>query len=115
MARVKGGIISHKRRTNVLKNVKGFLWGRKSKERLAKDALRHAWEHAYKDRKRKKREFRGLWQTKIGAATREAGMSYSAFMSLVKKQGIALDRKILSQMAESYPELFKNVLEKVKG
>lgn len=114
MTRVKRGTIAHKRRKNLLKQVKGFRWGRKSKYRLAKDALKHALSHAYKDRKRKKREFRNLWQIKINAATRERGLTYSQFIAKLKTAKIEIDRKVLSQLAEKNPKIFDKIVEKVK-
>ncbi|PIS40272.1 MAG: 50S ribosomal protein L20, partial [Candidatus Nealsonbacteria bacterium CG08_land_8_20_14_0_20_36_22] len=79
MVRVKRGKTAHRRRKNLLKHTKGFRWGRKSKYRLAKEALLHAWKYAYRDRRTKKREFRKLWQIQINAACREQGLSYSRF------------------------------------
>ena len=114
MVRVKGGKSAHKRRKHLLKYAKGFRWGRKSKYKLAKDALLHAWKYAYRDRKVKKREFRALWQTQINAACREQGISYSKFIYGLKQKKIELDRKILSGLAQSQPEIFKKILEKVK-
>lgn len=114
MTRVKRGTIAHKRRKNLLKHVKGFRWGRKSKYRLAKDALKHALSHAYKDRKRKKREFRNLWQIKINAAARERGLTYSQFISKLKAAKIEIDRKVLSQLAEKNPKVFDKIIEKMK-
>lgn len=114
MTRVKRGTTAHKRRKNILRLVKGFKWGRKSKYRLAKDALRHAWVHAYRDRRRKKRDMRRLWQVKINAATRENGLTYSRFIHQLKTKNVQLDRKILSHLAEYYPEVFKEIMEKVK-
>lgn len=114
MTRVKRGTIAHKRRKNILKKAKGYKWGRKSKYRLAKDALRHAWTHAFKDRKRKKREFRRLWQIKINAAVREKGITYSKFINQLKKANIEIDRKVLAQLAEKKPKLFDKIIEKVK-
>ena len=114
MPRVKRGTIAHKRRKNILKFTKGFKWGRKSKFRLAKDALRHAWTHAYRDRRRKKRDFRRLWQIKINAASRENGLSYSRFTHQLKEKDIQLDRKILADLAEHHPKVFKKIVEKVK-
>ena len=111
MARVKRGTTAHKRRKKVLKQTKGFRWGRKSKYRLAKEALYHAWQYAFRDRRTKKRVFRRLWQTKINAAARNENLSYSKFISLLKKQNIALDRKILAQLAQEKPEVFKKILE----
>ena len=114
MVRVKRGVIAHKRRKKILKYAKGFRWGRKSKERLANDALLHAWSHAYRGRKLKKRSARRLWQTKISAGAKTDGMSYSRLMGGLKKQEILLDRKVLATIAELHSEVFKKILEKVK-
>lgn len=114
MARVKRGIIAIKRRRKILKYTKGFKWGRKSKERAAKEALLHAWSHAYRDRRVKKRTARGLWQIQLNAAVRQYGLNYSKFMHGLKKANIELDRKVLSQIAREYPEVFKKIVEKVK-
>ena len=92
MTRVKRGTIAHKKREKLLKYTKGFKWGRKSKERLAKEALLHAWSHSFHGRKLKKRDFRALWQTKIGAASKTYEMSYSSFISALNKKNIELDR-----------------------
>ena len=114
MTRVKRGKTAHKRRKKILKQTKGFSWGRKSKYRLAKDALFHAWTHAYRDRKRKKREFRSLWQIQINAACRKEGVSYSKFIAQLKKNKVEIDRKILSQLAQKKPDIFNKIVEKVK-
>ena len=114
MVRVKTGKISHKRREKLLKYTKGFRWGRKSRLRAAKEAILHAWSHAYRDRKRKKREFRRLWQIQINAACREHGLSYSKFIQGLKEKKIELDRKILAQLAQNHPEIFKKIVEEVK-
>ncbi|MFH1462688.1 MAG: 50S ribosomal protein L20 [bacterium] len=115
MVRVKRGTIAQKRRKNVLKYTKGFRWGRKSKYKAAKDAIHHAWEYAYRDRKAKKRDFRQLWQTQISAACSLSGISYSKFIAGLKKNKITLDRKILSALAKEHPEAFKKIVEKVKS
>ncbi len=115
MTRVKRGTISLKRRRNVLKQVKGYRFGRKSKERLAKEAIAHAGTHAFQHRRKKKRVFRSLWQIKINAASRAQGISYSKFIDGLKKSEIALDRKILSQLAEIRPEVFSQIVEKIKS
>ena len=115
MARVKRGTTAHKRRKKVLKQTKGFRWGRKSKYRLAKDALYHAWQYSFRDRKTKKRVSRRLWQIKINAAARSENLSYSKFISLLKKQNIALDRKILAQLAQEKPDVFKKILERTQS
>jgi large subunit ribosomal protein L20 len=115
MVRVKRGIMAHKRRKNLLKHAKGFMWGRKSKYKAAKEALMHAWSYAYRDRRTKKRDFRGLWQMQINAACRERGMSYNKFIAGLKKHNIDLDRKILSELANTQPEIFKQIIEKAKS
>jgi len=112
MVRVKGGKFSQKRRGHLLKYVKGFRWGRKAKYRAAKEALYHAWEYAYRDRKTKKREFRKLWQIQINAACRQAGVSYSRFIYGLKKNKIELDRKILSNLARNHPQIFAKIMER---
>lgn len=114
MTRVKRGKISLKRRRYILKHTKGYRFGRKSKERLAREALLHAGAHAFRNRRRKKREFRRLWQIKINAASRMQGISYSKFINKLKKSNVGLDRKILAELAEKYPETFSKILEKIK-
>lgn len=114
MVRVKRGKTARKRRKHLLKYAKGFRWGRKSKYKLAKDALHHAWRYAYRDRRTKKRERRALWQTQINAACRQQGISYSQFIYGLKKNKITLDRKILSGLAQNHSEIFKKIVEKVK-
>src|SRR5579863_4312668 len=100
MPRVKRGTIANKRRRNVLKHTKGYRWGRKSKERAAKEALLHAWTHAFRGRKEKKRTARQTWNIKINAVVREENMNYSKFIAALKKANIAIDRKILADLAE---------------
>jgi len=114
MTRVKRGKIASKRRKKLLKHTKGFRYGRKSKYRLAKEALLHAWTHAFKDRKLKKREKRNLWQVKINAACRENNLNYNQFIKLLREKNIKLDRKILAQLAESHPFVFSKIIEEVK-
>jgi large subunit ribosomal protein L20 len=115
MVRVKRGTTAHKRRKHLLKYAKGFRWGRKSKYAAAKDAMYHAWEYAYQGRKQKKRNFRNLWQVQINASAREQGISYSRFISALKKNKIEINRKILADLAQKHPEIFKKIVEKVKG
>ncbi len=114
MTRVKKGAAAHKHRKHLLKHAKGFKYGRKSKYKLAKDALRHAWTYSYRDRKVKKRDFRQLWQLQINAACRELGLSYSKFIGGLKKKNIEVDRKILSQLVAKYPAIFERIVEEVK-
>ena len=115
MTRVKRGTIAHRRRKKIKKLAKGYKWGRQAKYKLAKDALKHAWAHAYQDRKRKKRDFRRLWQIKINAASRQHGLTYSQFINKLKKAKIDIDRKILAQLAEKQPDVFESIVKKIKG
>jgi|SRR3989344_2799178 len=114
MSRVKRGKIAHKKREKLLRYTKGFKWGRKSKERAAKEALLHAWSHAFRGRKEKKRNFRSVWQTKINAASRENSLTYSKLINLLKKSNVKLDRKILAGLAETSPKVFKKIVEEIK-
>jgi len=115
MVRVKKGKPAKKRRKHLLKYVKGFRWGRKSKFRFAKPAIYHAWEYAYRDRKAKKRDFRALWQTQINSACRKLGISYSRFIAGLKKNKVGLDRKVLAELTVKNQGLFKKIVEEVKN
>lgn len=114
MPRVKRGTIKTKKRSHVLENTKGFMWGRKSKYRAAKVASKKAWKYAYRDRRTKKRDKRSLWQTQINSACRLEGISYSRLIAGLKKNKIELDRKILSTLSQTNPDIFKKIVEKVK-
>src|SRR3989338_1948230 len=114
MSRVKRGVQKRKRKKNVIKMTKGFRWRRKSTYKAAKDALHHAWVNSYKDRKRKKRDFRRLWQIQINAACRANGITYSRFINGLKKKSVAIDRKMLSSLARENNEIFKKILEELK-
>lgn len=111
MTRVKRGVIKNKRRKNILSQTKGFRFGRSTKEAQAKDALLHAGNYAFAHRKDKKADMRRLWTTKLNATVRDFGMSYSKFIDKLKKKNIALDRKILADIAERNPETFKRLVE----
>ena len=114
MVRVKRGVSAHKRRKKVLKKAKGYRWGRKSKFRQAKEAMLHAGTHAYRDRKKKKRVFRQLWEMQINAASRQNGLPYNKFIHGLKLKKIGLDRKVLSQIAQQAPEIFTKIVEAIK-
>lgn len=114
MTRVKRGTIAHKKRERLLRYTKGFKWGRKSKERAAREALLHAWAYQFKSRKLKKRNFRRLWNVQINAAVRENSLSYGKFIAALKKKKIELDRKILAELAEKNPQIFAKIVEAVK-
>ncbi len=114
MTRVKRGVQKRKRKKKIIKQAKGYKWSRKSKYRAAKEALRHAWTYSYRDRRTKKRDFRRLWQIKINAICRANGISYSRFINILKKKNIIIDRKILAELAQNYPDIFKKIIEEVK-
>jgi len=114
MARVKRGVAANKKREKLLKYAKGFKWGRKSKERFAREALLHAWTNTYVSRKLLKRDMRRLWQTKIGAAAKANGINYSRLISGLAKKGIRLDRKILSEIADKHPAIFAKIAAEAK-
>jgi large subunit ribosomal protein L20 len=115
MTRIKGGMSHSKHRKNILKLTKGFRWGRKSKLKLAKTAVKKAGQYAFTDRKIKKRINRGLWQVRINAVVREFGISYSKFIGALKKKNSEIDRKILSQIAQKYPNVFEKIVELAKN
>ncbi len=114
MTRVKRGTIAHKKREKVLKKTKGYKWGRKTKERAAKEALLHAESRMFKGRKEKKRNYRTLWQTQLNAAVRPFELSYSKFIDGLKKKNIEMDRKVLAIIANKYPEAFAEIVKIVK-
>lgn len=114
MPRVKRGKIHVKKRRSLLKRVKGYRWGRKNLIKQAKVAAKKAGAYAYRDRRKKKTEFRQLWQIRINAACRQSGTTYSKFIHQLKKANIQLDRKILALLAEKHPEVFEKIVESVK-
>ena len=113
--RVKKSVASRKRRKRVLKLAKGYWGRRKNNLRRAKETLRRAFAFAYRDRRQRKRDFRRLWIVRINAAVRPFDLSYSKFISALKKSGIELDRKSLSELAIRDPEGFKTVVETAKA
>jgi large subunit ribosomal protein L20 len=115
MAKIKHSVATRRRKKRTLKKAKGF-WGDRSKQyQQAKRALMHALVYAYRDRRAKKREFRALWITRINAACRQAGISYSRFMNGLKKSKVALDRKVLADLAVKDSAAFKKLIEIAKG
>ena len=115
MARVKGGIMAHKRRKKVLKLAKGF-YGAKSKQfRTAKQAVMKSGQYAYIGRKNRTRDFRKLWIVRISAACRLNDINYSTFMNGLKKAGIELNRKMLSEIAIADPKAFTELIKKAKS
>ncbi len=114
MTRVKKGVNALKHRKNVLRKVKGYRHGRSTKERAANEAIVHAGTYSFDHRKDKKGDFRRLWNVRLSAFLKQNGTSYSKFISLLKKGGIALDRKILAGLAENNPEILKKILKTVR-
>ena len=114
MARVKRSVSARKKRRTVLKRAKGYYGAKSRSYRAAKEQVQHSLQYAYRDRRNKKREIRRLWITRINAAARINGLSYSVFMHGLKEAGIELDRKVLSNMAIQDPEGFAALCEVAK-
>lgn len=103
-----------KSRRNILRKVKGYRHGRSTKERMANEAIFHAGTYSFAHRKDKKGDFRRLWNVRMSALLKENGVSYSKFIPMLKKANVALDRKILANLAQNHPETFVKILETVK-
>lgn len=115
MARVKGALATRKRRKKILKLAKGY-WGSKSRHfKMAKQAVMKSGNYAFIGRKARKRDFRRLWITRISAGCRANGVSYSVFMNGLKKAGVTLNRKMLSEIAISDETAFKGLVEQAKA
>ena len=115
MARVKGAMMTRKRRNKVLKAAKGY-WGAKSKHfKMAKQAVMKSGNYAFVGRKQKKRDFRRLWIARISAQAKVNGMNYSTFMNGIKKANIQMNRKMLAEVAVSDPAAFTTLAEKAKS
>ena len=115
MARVKRAVNAHKKRKKILKLAKGYFGAKSKQYRSAKEAVMKSQEYAYIGRKQKKREFRQLWIARISAAAKANGMNYSTLMNGLKKAGITLNRKMLSEIAISDPAGFTAITEKAKA
>lgn len=114
MPRVKRGVTAHRRHKKVLKQAKGYYGARSRVYRVAKQAVTKAGQYAYRDRKQRKRMFRGLWIQRINAAARENGLSYSRLINGLKKQNILIDRRVLADLAVREKEAFAAIAEKAK-
>ena len=114
MPRSVNAVASRARRKKILKLAKGYFGRRKNVWTVAKNAVEKALLYAYRDRRNKKRSFRALWITRINAGARLHGMSYSQFMGKINANNIALNRKVLADLAMNHPEAFKAVVDKVK-
>jgi len=113
MVRVKKGVNANKSRKNTLKQVKGYRFGRSTKEKMAIEAIAHAGSYAFAHRRDKKGDFRRLWNVRINAGLEGTGLTYSRLIDKLKKANIGLDRKILSALADENPETFKKVVAKI--
>jgi large subunit ribosomal protein L20 len=111
MSRVKRGTLAHKKRERLLKLTKGFRWGRKSKERAAKEALLHALSRKFRGRKERKRVFRALWNVRVNAAARVEGTTYGKLIAALKVKRVALNRKMLADLALREPAVFKKIAD----
>ncbi|WP_165045332.1 50S ribosomal protein L20 [Adlercreutzia sp. ZJ138] len=114
MARVKRALNAHKKRRTVLTRAKGYYGAKSRSYRSAKEQVQHSLQYMYRDRRNKKREIRRLWITRINAAARLNGLSYSRFMNGLKKAGVELDRKVLADMAVNDAQAFAAVVEVAK-
>jgi len=113
MSRVKKAVNALKYRRNILKKVKGYRFGRSKKERQAQEAVFHAGAYAFAHRRDKKGVFRRLWNTRINAALRNHSLSYSQFIRALKNNNIALNRKMISEIGHSHPQIFEKLLQKI--
>lgn len=113
MSRVKRGTTKLKHRKSILAKTKGMRGNIRKKERQANEVLAHAGNHAFQHRKKKKGDFRALWTVRINAALRSHGFTYSKFMATMKSKDIALNRKMLAEIALSEPESFERIVQQV--
>ncbi len=114
MPRVKRAVSAHKKRRTVLNRAKGYYGAKSRSYRAAKEQVQHSLQYSYRDRRNKKREIRRLWITRINAAARINGLSYSVFMNGLKKAGVELDRKVLADMAVNDADAFASLVEVAK-
>lgn len=115
MARIKGAVTTRKRRKKVLKLAKGYFGAKSKHFKMAKQAVMKSGNYAYIGRRQKKRDFRRLWITRISAACKANGTNYSSFINGLKKSGVVLNRKMLSEIAISAPKSFEQLVQKVKN
>ena len=115
MPRVKRGVAAKKRRDRILRQARGYYGARSRLLKTAREAVEKGWKYAYRDRKQRKRQFRALWITRINAAAREHGLSYSRFMDGLKRANVEIDRKVLAQLAVSDPKAFSDLAELAKS
>lgn len=114
MSRVKRGVTAHARHKKIIKLAKGYRGRSKNCFRIALQRVEKALQYAYRDRRNKKRDFRGLWIQRINAGARELGMTYSSFINGLTRAGVQVDRKVMADMAMNQPEAFKALVERAK-
>ncbi len=114
MSRVKRGVTTHARHKKILKMAKGYRGRSSTCFRVAVEKVEKALQYAYRDRRNKKRDFRGLWIQRINAAVRDLGMTYSVFINGLNKAGVEVDRKVMADLAMNQPEAFKALVEKAQ-
>ena len=112
--RAKRGVAAHKRHQKIRKETKGMTRGNRSSVKRGKQTVTRALQYSYRDRRNRKRDFRSLWNTRINAAARENGTTYSQLISGIKKANIAIDRKILAELAVNEPKAFAEIVKKAK-
>jgi large subunit ribosomal protein L20 len=115
MPRVKRGVAARRRRNRILHEAKGYYGARSKLFKTAREAVEHGWRYAYRDRKQRKRTFRALWITRINAAARENGLSYSRLINGLKLANVEVDRKILAQLAVTDPQAFGALADLAKS
>jgi len=115
MPRSTNSVASRKRRKKILKQAKGYFGARKNVYTVVKHSVEKGMQYSYRDRRRKKGDFRRLWIQRINAGTRQHGLSYSDFMGRMNQKGIRLNRKVLADLAMNHPQAFKAVVDQVKS
>ena len=115
MPRVKRGVAARRRKNRILKQAKGYRGGRGNLLKSAREAVERGWRYAYRDRKQRKRQFRGLWIARINAAARQHDLSYSRLIHGLKQAGVEVDRKILAELAIADPKAFGDLARLAKS
>ena len=115
MPRATNSPASRKRRKKVLKYARGYFGSKSKLFRYAKEAVQHAWQYAYRDRRNRKRDMRSLWIVRINAAARQHGLSYSQFIHLLQENNVGLDRKMLADLAVREPATFERIVNEVRA
>ncbi len=115
MPRATSAVARHRKKKKYLREARGYFGGRSKLWRIAKNAVERGWQYSYRDRKKRKREFRRLWITRINAAARQHDLSYSRFINGLKQAGVEVNRKVLADLAVREPEAFGELVEQAKA